>query len=477
MTSITDLDAVSLSAAIRQRQLSCREVMQAYLARIERVNPQYNALVSVQDPSALLAQADERDAQLARGQWLGFLHGIPQAVKDLAPVKSMRFTRGSPIFAEQVATVDALFVQRMKAAGAIVIAKTNTPEFGLGSQTYNPVFGVTRNAWNPAWCAGGSSGGAAVALAQRLLPAADGSDMGGSLRNPAAFNNVYGFRPSQGRVPKLPDTESFLQQLGIEGPMGRTVADVAQLLAIMAGAHREAPLSLADDPGIFAQPLGFELKGRRIGWLGDLGGYLPMEEGVLALCRTGARVFSQLGAFVDEARLGFDPARLWQCWLTLRSCLVSGALMELYEHPEHRDRLKPEARWEIEQGLGTSSLQVYRASCVRTQWYQQVVRLFERYDFLLQPSAQVFAFDAQVHWPDQIAGRTMDTYHRWMEVVVPWTLAGCPVLNIPVGFDERGRPMGMQLIGPPRADLAVLAAGHVYDQATDWARRQPPETH
>ena len=473
MTAITDLDGVELSAAIRERHISCREVMSAYLDRIERLNPEFNALVALQDRGALLAQADERDAQLARGQWLGFLHGMPQAIKDLTPAKGIRFTRGSPLFADHVAPVDGVIVERMKAAGAIVIGKSNTPEFGLGSQTYNPVYGVTRNAWDPSLCAGGSSGGAAVALALRLLPVADGSDMGGSLRNPAAYNNVYGFRPSQGRVPKLPDVESFIQQLGIEGPMGRTVADVAQLLAVMAGPHRDAPLSLQDDPKVFADALDPDLKGLRFGWLGDLGGYLPMEDGVLGLCRAGAGVFSQLGGIVDEARLGFEPTRLWQCWVKLRSCLVSGGLMDAYEQPDKRHLIKPEARWEIESGLQTTAVDVYRASRVRTEWYLQACKLFERHDFLLQPTAQVFPFDVDTHWPATVGGRSMETYHRWMEVVIPWTLAGCPVLNVPVGFDDKGRPMGMQLIGPPRADLAVLRAGHAYDLATRWPQRRP----
>ncbi len=253
---IVALDALPLSAAIRRRELSCREVMQAYLAQIERFNPRVNAIVSLQAESRLLAQADERDRQLARGEWLGWMHGMPQAIKDLAATSGIPTTLGSPLFAGQVPEHDAIVVERVKSSGAIVIGKTNVPEFGLGSQTYNPLFGTTRNAYDPARIAGGSSGGAAVALALRMLPVADGSDMMGSLRNPAAYNNVYGFRPSQGRVPHGPQAELFVQQLATEGPMGRSVADLARLLATQAGYDPRCPLSLRDDPRRFADDLG-----------------------------------------------------------------------------------------------------------------------------------------------------------------------------------------------------------------------------
>lgn len=474
MTEIVELDARALSSAIRARQVSCREVMTAYLDRIERVNPRYNAIVSLQDRAGLLREADDRDAQLARGEVLGWMHGMPQAIKDLAMTRGIRTTQGSPLYADLVPAEDGLIVERVKRAGAIVIGKTNVPEFGFGSQTYNTVFGATRNAYDPALCAGGSSGGAAVALALRLLPVADGSDMGGSLRNPAAYNNVFGLRPSQGRVPKYPAVETFLSQLGIEGPMGRTVADVAMLLSTQAGHDRRVPLSLAEDPSVFAQPLERDVRGLRIGSLGDLGGYLPMEPGVLELCGGGVDALAGLGCVVEPAAIGFDPAWLWDCWLNLRSGTIATMLADAYRDPARRSKLKPEAVWEIENGLGASAEQVWQASVTRTQWYAQVCRLFERYDFLVQPTAQVFPFDVAVHWPKTVGGRTMDTYHRWMEIVVPWTLAGCPVLSVPVGFDAAGRPMGMSLIGPPRADFAVLQLGHAYEQATDWVRRRPP---
>ncbi len=470
---IVALGATALSDAIRAREVSCREVMHACLARIERLNPTYNAIVSLQPREQLLAQADERDAQLARGQWLGWMHGMPQAIKDLSPAAGLPLTYGSPIFAKNVAAVDGLIVERVKRAGAIVIGKTNVPEFGLGSQTYNPVFGATRNAWNPAMCAGGSSGGAAVALAQRMLPVADGSDMGGSLRNPAAYNNVFGLRPSAGRVPKWPALDSFIEQLGTEGPMGRSVADVAMLLSVQAGYDPRVPLSLADDPASFAKPLARDPEGVRVGWLGDLDRYLPMEDGVLDLCRQALRSLQSTGCIVDEAKLGFAPERLWSMWLTLRSAVVAGGRWADYSDPARRPLLKPEARWEVENDLKASAIDVYQASVERTAWYQHTLALFERYDFLALPTAQVFPFDVNTHWPKEVAGRAMDTYHRWMEVVIGPTLAGLPAISVPVGFSANGLPMGMQLIGRPRGDFELLQLAHAYEQATDWAKRVP----
>jgi amidase len=275
---ITRLGALELSAEIHARRVSCVEVMQAYLARIARLNPGLNAIVSQRDPDALLAQAREMDALAAAGRFLGWMHGMPQAIKDLAATRDLPTTMGSPLYRNNRPAADAIVVERMRAAGAILIGKTNTPEFGLGSQTYNPVHGVTRNPYDSTLCAGGSSGGAAVALAARLLPVADGSDMGGSLRNPAAFNNVFGMRPSAGLVPKHPAPELFIEQLGTEGPMARSVPDLARLLATQAGADPRAPLSRGPDPGIFAAPLDAPARGLRVGWLGNLEGYLPFDD-------------------------------------------------------------------------------------------------------------------------------------------------------------------------------------------------------
>ncbi len=475
MNEIVASSAGRLSQLISSRAVSCREVMIAFLDRIDAVNPSVNAIVALQPRTSLVAQADEADRRLARGQADGWMHGFPLAVKDLASTAGIATTFGSPIFRDQIPSVDSLVVERMKRAGAIIIGKTNTPEFGLGSNTYNPVYGTTLNPYDRARTAGGSSGGAAVALALRMLPVADGSDMGGSLRNPAGWNNVYGFRPSFGRVPKLPEFDLFHQQLGVEGPMARSVADLARLLAIQAGPDPRSPLSLQEDPAQFSLPFQGSVRGLRIGWLGSLEGHLPLEAGVSEVCEGALQILTEMGCSVEPASLGFDPERLWTAWLTLRSTLAGGALSVHYADPKRRALLKPEAIWEIENGLRCNAHDIYRASVARSDWFRAALQLFERYDFLALPSAQLFPFEISQHWPDQIAGRTMDTYHRWMEVVVPATMAGLPALSVPAGFGgERGLPMGLQLIGRPRSDRSVLELGYAYDRATDWPRRAPP---
>ena len=324
--SITDLSATALSAAIHTKRVSCREVMQAYLARIALMNPAHNALVSLRDAEVLLREADACDSELAAGRSRGWLHGMPQAIKDLATVAGLPSTQGSPLLRDFVPHEDGLLAARMKAAGCIVIGKSNTPEFGLGSHTFNEVFGVTRNAYDVSKSAGGSSGGAAVALATRMLPVADGSDFMGSLRNPAGWNNVFGMRPSQGRVPQWPVADVWVAQLGTEGPMGRTVQDVANLLDVHAGFDRRAPLSIADGAR-FTGPLDdLDCKKVRIGWLGDLSGYLAMEPGILEVCEQGLARLQNLGCVVDSIPLGTSPEPIWQAWLVWRRALVAARI-------------------------------------------------------------------------------------------------------------------------------------------------------
>lgn len=474
LNDIVAMPAHALSDAIRQRRVSCREVMTAYLQHIDEVNPRLNAIVARRDAQDLLREADERDAQLAAGQWLGWLHGMPQAPKDLTAVRGMVTSMGSLAYKDQVTQHDSILVERMRAAGAIFIGRTNVPEFGLGSHSYNQVYGTTVNPYDTTKTAGGSSGGAAAALAARLLPVADGSDFGGSLRNPAAFCNVYGMRPSAGRVPFGPSNEVFLKQLSYEGPMGRTPRDVAQMLSVIAGHDARVPLSLGDDPAVFAQPLDADLRGTRIGWLGDWNGYLPMEPGILELCEQALTDLKAVGCEVDAYRVPFDPARLWRIWLAHRHLMVGGQLHALVSNPETRKLVKPAVIWEVEGLDGMTAHQVFQATEERSAWYQTVLAMFQDVDFLVVPTAQVFPFDAQLDWPKEIAGRAMDTYHRWMETVTPWTLAGCPVISVPVGFGAAGLPMGMQLIGPPRGDLSVLRLAHAYDQVRDWVGQRPP---
>jgi amidase len=402
------------------------------------------------------------------------MHGMPQAIKDMANTAGIVTTLGSPLMRNFVPQQDGLMVQRMKAAGCIVIGKTNTPEFGLGSHTFNEVFGVTRNAYDPACSAGGSSGGAAVALALRLLPVADGSDFMGSLRNPAGWNNVFGLRPSQGRVPMWPAQDVWVNQLGTEGPMGRSVQDVARLLAVQAGFDPRAPLSIADGADFTATLGGLDCKRVRIGWLADLSGYLAMEPGILAVCEQGLRRLQDLGCAVEPIQLGTPPEKIWQAWLVWRRALVAARIAPFLLNPKNRALIKPEALWEHDQARSLSGTEFVSASAQRSAFYQHLLTLFETHDFLALPVAQVWPFESGQRWPGQINGVPMDTYHRWMEVVIYATFAGLPCISVPAGFDARGLPMGLQLIGKPRGDFELLQLAHAYEQvAQDVLMRKP----
>jgi amidase len=473
------LDAHALLQRLHRREFSCRELMQATLARIGRLNPRVHAIVALAGADTLLQQADERDAELARGERRGWLHGLPWAVKDTAHAAGFPTTFGSPLLSDAVALQDSLQVARIKAAGAIVIGKTNVPEFGLGSHTFNTVYGTTGNAWEPALSAGGSSGGAAVALAQRLLALADGSDFMGSLRNPAGWNHVFGLRPSQGRVPMWPADEVWVTQLVVEGPMARTVRDLAALLGVQAGRDQRVPLSIAGGPSDFAPPADASLRGVRIGWLGDLGGHLPFEPGILPVCEAALARCAAGGAIVEPLAPGFSPAAVWDAWLVWRRALVAPRIAPLLQRPGARALVKPEALWEHDSAQGLSFADFLRASTVRSAFHTHLVTLFERFDALALPVAQVWPFDAAQRWPRQVAGRAMDTYHRWMEVTIHATFAGLPAISVPAGFDAAGRlPMGLQLIGRPQADAELLriAAGYEALHGELLARRpaEPP---
>lgn len=468
-SDLTSLSASDLSIAIREKHVSCVEVMQAYLKRIHRYNPVYNAIISMVDDDELLNQARNSDQALARKKYWGWMHGMPHAVKDLTSVAGLRYTRGSPIYADRIAERDSALVARIRNQGAIFIGKTNTPEFGLGSQSYNPVFGATGSAYNPELTSGGSSGGAASGLGTHMLPVADGSDMMGSLRNPGAFNNVIGFRPTKGRVP---GGDPFFHRLATSGPMGRNTRDAIRLLNSIAGPDPDQPLSLQDvlPPADEFTPL--NLGEARIGWMGSLENYLAMEQGVLELCEASLATVESAGAVVEPCKPQFEMADVWQCWLDLRHWSRNGSL-GLYENPETRALLKPEYVWEIENALAQKAADIYRAGNVRARWYREMNHLFDEYDFLGLPTAQVFPFPKTTHWPKQISGRHMDTYHRWMEVVIYASLAGLPVVNVPVGFDGQGRPMGMQIMGRFGEDQKVLEFALAYESVTDHLERRP----
>lgn len=472
-SDIVEMSAVALSAAIHARQVSCVEVMRATLARIERLNPVVNALVALQDPAALLAEAAERDARLARGDSAGPLHGFPLAVKDLDAVRGLPFTQGSPIFRNRIAAVDSIMAGRLRRGGAVFTAKTNTPEFGLGSHTFNPVYGATANAYDQGRSAGGSSGGAAVSVALGMQPVADGSDHAGSLRNPPAFNNLFGLRTSYGRIP-IEARDVFTPGLAVSGCIARSPADIGLMLSVQAGADPRVPFSIPADPAAFAGDLARDFSGTRIAWLGDLGGHLPFEPGVLDLGEGALAAFAAVGCRVEHARPAFDMERVWRDWLTLRAWMTAGNLRPLYEHPAHRALLKPEAVWEVERGLALTADQVTAAQEGRTAWYEAVRGFMETYEFLVMPSAQVFPFAIGLGWPDRVGGRAMDTYHRWMEVVIPVTMSGLPALNVPAGFGPAGLPTGIQVVGRNHCELDCLQLGAAYDAATNWVSRRPP---
>ncbi|WP_300550905.1 amidase [Roseovarius sp.] len=460
---ITGREAGELVGMQMRREISAQELMRATLGKIAATNGAVNAIVDLRDEEALMAEARAADNAPAQGA----LHGVPIAVKDLANVAGLATSQGSPLFAGQVAQKDDLHVARMRAAGAIFIGKTNTPEFGLGSHTFNPVHGVTRNPYDAGRSCGGSSGGAAVALACGMLSLADGSDMMGSLRNPAGWCNVYGMRPSWSLVPGEPRADTFLHQLSTNGPMARSPRDMARLLAVMAGPDPRQPHG---SPVPNLSDIRPEAKGARIGWLGDWGGQWPFEAGILDLSEAALRVFEGLGAQVEPLVAPFSRDALWPSWVTLRNWAVSANLTPLLES----GRLKPEAVWEVEAGQRLSALDVHKASVTRSGWFAAAARLFDRYDALVLPTAQVWPFPADWTYPKEINGQQMDTYHRWMEVVVPASLAGLPAVAVPAGFGEAGLPMGIQLIGRRGDDARLLELAQAYHEATLWPQKRPP---
>ncbi len=466
---ILELEAVDLSVRMADGDLSAVEVMTACLTQVEAANGAVNALVSLRDRDSLMAEARAADAAPRKG----WLHGIPVAVKDLANVAGLPTTMGSPAFADFTPKADDLVVARMRDAGAIFIGKTNTPEFGLGSHTVNPVHGATCNPYDNSRSAGGSSGGAAAALATRMQWVCDGSDMMGSLRNPAGWNNVYGFRPSWGLVPPDPVGDVYLHNLATLGPMARSVRDIAALLDTQAGSDPRLPFS--HDAGPFTGALDADVKGWRIGWLGDWGGAYPMEQDVLPHCEAALKTFENMGCTVEHLPPPMPAADLWQSWVDLRAFANAARLQPLYDIPEKCAELPTQAIWEIKRGMALSAMDVQRASAIRSRWYARTQELFRDYDALILPTAQVWPFPLDWHHPTEIAGRKMDSYHRWMEVVIPASLIGLPTLGVPAGFGANGLPMGLQIMGRYKNDLHVLQLGQAWHHATGWPQRKPPQ--
>lgn len=465
---VLNSDAHALSDALAQGNLTATALMDATLARIGDVNPDMNAIVSLRDRDTLMAEAAQADQSPRKG----WLHGMPMAIKDLSNAEGLATSRGSPLFKDDIAPQDDLFVRRLRSAGALIIGKTNTPEFGLGSHTFNPVHGATRNPYDLGRSVGGSSGGAAAALAARMVAVADGSDMMGSLRNPAGWNNVYGMRPTWGRVPDDPTGDVFLHQLATAGPMARSPRDLAMLLDTMAGHEPRQPLSLGDGP--VTDQLTQNGARYKIGWLGDWGGALPFDAGLLEISEAALGQMAGMGHTVEPLAAPFPSDALWDSWITLRSFAVASGLQALYDDPLKRAHLKPAALWEAERGMAMGAMDVHRASLIRSDWLRCVMDLFDRFDILVLPSAQVWPFDVSAVHPTRINGVDMDTYHRWMQVVIPAGLVGLPVVNVPVGFGDNGLPAGIQLIGKHRSDGALLAFANEWHKATNWPGQRPP---
>lgn len=465
-SALLDRSATALLADLASRRLSAEDVMRATLDRIDARNPAVNALVGMADRDALLAQARAKDA----GPISGPLHGLPMAVKDLVDVKGLVSTQGSPIFKDFVPDEDEALAARLRAAGALLIGKTNSPEFGLGSHTFNPVYGRTTNPYNPALTCGGSSGGAGVALALGMVALADGSDMMGSLRNPAAWSNVYGFRPSWGRVPSEPKQDRTLHKLSTNGPMARSPEDIAVLLDVMSAADPLRPDARPPEPTAPLAPL--DLTGMRLGWLGDWSGAFPVEPGLLECNESALAVLREAGAEVETLAAPFDFETLWHSWITLRSWQVGAGLVPLRDNA---DLMKDSVLWELERAERMTAMEVHAASAARAQWLARAVELFQTYDALLLPTTQVWPFDINQPWPTEIAGVSMDTYHRWMACMVPVSLIGLPSLNMPTGFGDKGLPAGIQIFGPRGSDKTILGMGERYHQATFWPQRYPPQ--
>jgi amidase len=459
--------AVDMMDAIRNKKLSSREVMQAHLKQINRVNSKVNAMVTMVPEDHLLAQADAADEALAKGKWLGPLHGLPVAVKDLHETQGIRTTFGSLLHKDYVPDFDCRVVQREKEAGAIVIGKTNVPESGLGSQTFNPVFGATRNPYDLTKTCGGSTGGGSVALACGMAPLADGSDMGGSLRNPPNFCNVVGIRPSPGRVPDVPTHLGWFT-LSVSGPVARNVADCAFFLSVLAGFDHHSPISI-DQPGAqFAQPLtGRSFKGVRVAMFKDLG--LPWEPEVKSAVQAQGKVFESLGCIVEEAEPDFTDAN--ECFLAWRHWSVELAFGDLIA--THGDQLNDYIHWHVEEGRKLTGTYLSRVEARRTALFQRLCGFKNEYDFFIAPVSQVLPFDVNKHYPTEIAGVKMENYMAWMKSAYYISVAGNPAMSIPCAFSETGLPIGIQIVGRHHDDWGVLQLAYAFEQATNIGKRRP----
>ncbi len=466
-TEICFLPATELAYRIRAKDLSSKEVMGAHLAQIDRVNPNLNAIINLL-PEQAMEQASAADETLARGEAVGPLHGLPVAHKDLVPTQGILTTFGSLVFKDFVPDQNGLIVERLKKAGAITIGKTNTPEFGAGCQTYNKVFGETLNPYDTSKTCGGSSGGAAVALACGMLPIADGSDMGGSLRNPANFCNVVGFRPSPGRVPTWPNLMGW-SPLAVEGPMARTVQDTALMLSTIAGPDPRSPIAITESGSMFSRPLDRDFKRVRIAWSRNLES-LPVDPRVTTAVDEQQHVFKKLGCLVEGCEPDFtDADEIFKVWRAWRFELAFSELL-----PAYRDQLKDTVIWDIEEGMKLTGPQIGQAERKRTELYHRIRNFMEAYEFLVLPVSQVPPFDVKQRYVTEINGVQMDTYFDWMKSCYYISTIGLPAISVPCGFTPDGLPVGVQIVGRHQDDFGVLQLAYAFEQATGFWKQKPP---
>ncbi len=450
--------AKSLASMLRRKKVSAREVLEAHLKQIESVNPKVNAIVTlVADQAAV--KAKQCDEAAAKGQFLGPLHGLPVAHKDLQDTKGIRTTYGSPIFKDHVPTADTLMIHRIREAGAVTIGKTNTPEFGAGSQTFNPVFGATKNPHDLTKTCGGSSGGAAVALACGMVPIADGSDTGGSLRNPASFCGVVGFRTSPGRVPRVPAGSAW-STISVVGPMARSVADCAFFLSAMAGPDERSPLSIHEEGARFAKPLGRDFKGTRVAWFKDLGG-IPFDRRVLQVMESRRKIFESLGCIVEPAEPDFSGAD--EAFRVLRA--LSFHQQHAAKAAQYRSQIKATVLEEVDLGAKLTSPEITKAEAVRSALYQRVGEFFGKYEFFILPATQVPAFDINQQYVTGIEGRKLGNYIDWMRSCYYISVLHNPAISVPGGFTPEGLPVGVQIVGRHHDDWGVLQLAHAFEQA------------
>ncbi len=466
MSELVHRRAVDHAAMLRRREISARELLDAHLAQIDATNGALNAVVTLV-PEIAYEMADAADRALADGGAVPLLTGLPVAHKDLHETRGIRTTFGSPVYSSYVPTRTTLIVQRMQDAGAVTLGKTNTPQHGAGSQTFNEVFGATLNPWNLDYTPGGSSGGAAVALAAGMVSLADGSDYGASLRNPASFTNTVGFRPSPGRIPTWPTIDAWWTH-SVHGPMARTVEDIALFMAAVAGPDDRIPISIERPGSEFATPLGADWHGTSLAWSDDLGG-LPIDPTVTAALQPARAVLEDLGFSVTDAAPDFSGAeesfRVWRGYAYARQFAAA-----IERDP---DAYKETIRWNTEYGLGLTPEDLGRAATLRTKLRERVLSFLETHRFLAIPTSAVPPFPVTEEYPTEIAGVPMENYTSWFATCYYISAVELPAISVPAGFTDDGLPIGLQIVGRHHADLDVLKAAFAFQQATELWKRRP----